>query len=152
MEKLDHFKIVFPTMNITVRAARVPGVNERYFDWFCENLPIPETIWNAALIAGHNSYSSNLKMKVDFPYRYEDSDLNVWVDECKPGAITMWSGAGKNGSVIIKYGPDITEHMAYPIFAQVVDEDLGLLFEAGKLAWEATYITKDPVSTIRFEA
>jgi len=151
MAKIDEFKITFTNQDITCRVRRIPGVNEHYFDWFVSNLPTPETIWTHAIIAGNIGYSHCLEMKHHFPYDYNDSQRNVYLNECEPGVFTMFCGAGKTGMVITKYGPVCTEPMCYPAFAQLAEEDAKKFYEAHIQAWDATYATKMPEPLVRFE-
>lgn len=156
MEKINEFKVVYPNQGITCRVARVPGVNENYFDWFVSNLPTPTTVWNPALIAGHIAYSHNLEVKNPFPYdftsTYENSDKNVYLNEAEPGVFTLFCGAGNTGMIIAKYGPECTEPMCYPLIAKVVPEDLDNFYKANKTIWDITYGSeKKPATLVRFE-
>ena len=129
MAKVDEFKIVFPNEGVSVRAARLPGINERIFDYWVSCLPIAPSVWSPAFIAGHVCYSHYLKMSKPFPWQitdiYETSDWNVYLNEAPQGICTLFNGQGYNGEIICKWGPEVTEPMCYPAFAKVVDEDLG---------------------------
>lgn len=155
MAKHKNFKIVFPTLAITLIAEKIPNpktgkyYNEHYFDWFCDNLPLPEVVWSHTMVSGLCSYVLNLPMKLDFPYRYSDSELNAWLNEMPEGYIQFFLGTAKTGMVIIKYG-EVTEFMQYPAFAQVVAEDIPKLKEAGRTLWDGIYNTKEIVP-IKFE-
>lgn len=156
MEKIDEFKISFPAQGISCRARRIPGVNERYFDWFVTNLPTPQTVWNPALIAGHICYSHNLEMKNPFPWdftsTYNESDENVYLNNAEPGVVTLFCGAGNTGMIICKFGPYCTEPMCYPVFAKVIPEDLDKFYEVNKKIWDMTYSgNKREVPLVTFE-
>jgi len=147
MAKVDEFKFVFfpeTDHEVKVRARRIPGVNEELFDYWIDCMPIPRTVWSPALIAGHICYSHYLEMKVPMPYTidelYNQGKFDLWyLDESKPGICTLFNGQGKNGEIICKWGPEVTEHMKYPVFAQVVDEDLDAFFAANQKIWDMTY-------------
>ena len=149
MAKHDACKIVFPSLGITCRAEKIPGVNEEVFDWFVDCMPIPEVVWSHAMVSGGLTYAMNLRMKYDLPCNLESLEKG-WLHEIPDGYFTLFLSNGKAGQFMMKY-TDITENMAYPIVGRVIEEDLPKLREVAKALWDADYLTKDPV-TIAFEA
>ena len=89
----------------------------------------------------------NLRLS-EFPkQRYMELTMED-LAEADIGRIFVFVTFGKVGSIMAKYG-EITEPMSYPTIAQVREEDMGKLREAGEAEWNAIYRTKEiiPLST-----
>ncbi|MCZ7665620.1 MAG: hypothetical protein M5U22_23010 [Thermoleophilia bacterium] len=134
----DTFTCSWPELDITVRLEPL-GDNKELFDWFVGNLPT-SAVQSHAVVSGELTYVLNLPLKNPLTLQYEDFVKHDLM-ESDVGYAWTFATFGNVGSLMLKYG-HMTEPMAYPGFARVVEEDLPLLRQAGEEIWDAIYNTK----------
>ena len=135
----DYFKIKWESLGKEVRCKKIEH-NQFMFDWFEEQLPV-KSMQGHTLAAGWAimHVSVPLNKPVNWEMRTEVTEV---IGEQNEGRVTMFMGNGTSAGLVIKYGR-ITEDMSYPTFAEVVEEDLGILKEVGEAQWEAILYTKE---------
>ena len=134
----------WPTLGISVVSEPLP-YNQDYYHYFLDNCPI-EGIQSHAVVSGKLLYIMNLRLS-EFPrQRYMELTMED-LAEADIGRIFVFVTFGKVGSIMAKYG-EITEPMSYPTIAQVRNEDMDKLRQAGKAEWDAIYRSKEIIPVI----
>ncbi len=139
MEKEKQFVIRWPELNAQVRARAIHH-NQHLFDWFVANLPT-RSVLNTSVVAGLQLNFQNLPItKVPCDWIQEDCPRE-FMDEYPAGTFMFFMTAGNVAGMNIKVGAQ-TEHMDYPTFARVIDEDMETLNEVAWKVWEDVLMGK----------
>ena len=125
------FIMRWPELDKQVRCGPIDH-NRQLFDWFLNNLPT-SCLQTHTVVAGFSLFMLNLPMKKKFPWRQEAMPVEDIVDMPK-GRFTFFMTVGTVANLSCKWG-DVTEHMSYMTWAEVIDEDKPILFEVGKEIW-----------------
>ncbi len=134
----------WPEIGLIVQADPLP-FNEEYFNYFLDNCPL-KGVQSHAVVSGKLMYIMNLKFSKFPSQRYMELKTEDLAEE-SIGRVSIFVTFGKVGSVMVKYG-EITEPMSYPTIAQVRDQDLGKLVQAGEAEWNSIYRTKEILTVI----
>lgn len=143
--KVSYIRMTWPELEKSVAIEPI-SANGVVFDWMAEQLPI-EVVQSHAVVSGELMYALNLPLKnvPDFDYRDLTGDD---LSEAPIGRAWVFATFGRVGSLMVKYGDDLTEPMSYPSFGQVREADLDELRHVGAAVWDAIYNTKRIVRLI----
>ena len=142
------FIMRWPELKMQVRVGPVEH-NQQLFDWFLENLPT-NCLQTTTVVAGFSLFMLNLPMKKKFPYRQEELPLEDIVKMNK-GRFTFFMTVAKVANLSCKWG-EVTEPMSYVTWAEVIDEDKPILFEAGQKIWDIAMGSKKEIVHVEFVA
>ncbi len=127
----EMFLMKWPELGKQVRLRKIEH-NTEVFDWFMDNLPT-SGIQSHTVVAGYALTCMSLPVKKPFTYRFADLKQENLVP-LKKGRFILNMTIGNVINYAVKWG-EMTEPMAYPSWAEVVDEDMDTLIEVGKIIW-----------------
>ncbi len=124
----------------TLRVGPAPH-NQELFDWFVENLPI-QTFTGQTVVGGFSFFHLSVPLKIPAPWKSDKDLVQEDISEMPVGRLNFFLTAGLTAGMALKWG-FFNEPMAYPTWAQVVEDDIPALEEVGKKAWDNMMTRKD---------
>jgi len=138
----DRFIMRWPSLGTQVRCEKI-GHNQHIFDWWVEQLPI-KSVQSHTMVSGW--CLSVVTARIKTPWTWEPGnevreDLSLSPD----GRMKIQSQpAGGVTTFLVKYG-DRTEDIHDMTFANVLEEDLPALREAGAVQWKSSVYSKEVI-------
>jgi hypothetical protein len=121
----------WPELDRAIRLGQIEH-NREVFDWFHGNLPT-SCIQTHTVVAGYCLSCMSLPVRHPFLFKFSELKQENLVD-LKKGRMILNMTIGN----VINFGlkwDDMTEPMCYPSFAEVVEEDRGIMRDVGNKVW-----------------
>jgi hypothetical protein len=136
----DSFVMRWPSLGTQVRCGKISH-NQHIFDWWVEQLPI-KALQSHTMVSGW--CLSVFFARVKTPWTWElGNEVREDMSLSPDGRIKIQNQpAGGVATVLVKYG-DRTEDVHDMTFANVLEQDLPTLREAGAAQWKASLYTKE---------
>jgi hypothetical protein len=138
----DSFIMRWPSLGTQVRCDKI-GHNQHIFDWLVEQLPI-SSVQSHTMVSGW--CLSVVTARVKTPWTWElGNEVREDMSLSPDGRIKIQGQpAGGVATFLVKYA-ERTENVHDMTFANVREQDLPTLCEAGAAQWKASLYTKEVI-------